>query len=353
MSPRRRSHSPREYAYSHSVVALIHFLGLQAHSITKQVHDHYLPLLLHHDPANITTEQEITARNRLFNIDGFGVAYYTPTLTAFNIDPADDGQLRPALYKNAQPPLHDTNFRSLCANTSSTAVFAHIRAATATPITSVNNHPFVFGRHTFMHNGVVADFLSISRDLVALLDEDSYANIHGSTDSEHVAALYITYLTGGKGEASWEIQYSPEEMRDAMKKAIGTIISLQKKHLGPKAQPNSLNLCATDGNQLVAFRVRNHATEQPPSLYWSTSAGVTLNRKFPDHPDGKENPKAYKQEEEHGKHVIVASEPTTYNTEEWKLIEKNWCVLVGKEGEGRVEDIEIQAAWDSNYDPTA
>ena len=324
-------------------------LGCQAHSITKQVHDHYLPLLLHHDIANITTEQEITARNRLLNIDGFGVAFYTPTLTAFNTDPADDGQLRPALYKNAQPPLHDTNFRSLCANTSSTAVFAHIRAATATPITSVNNHPFVFGRHTFMHNGVVADFLSISRDLLALLDEDSYANIHGSTDSEHVAALYITYLTSGKGKESWEFQYTPEEMRDAMKKAIGTIVSLQKKRLGTKAQPNSLNLCATDGDQLVAFRVRNHATEQPPSLYWSSSAGVTLNRKFPDSANGKENPKAYKKGDEHGRHVIVASEPTTYNTEEWKLIEKNCCVLVGKEGVGNGEEIGIPGEWNSDY----
>ena len=239
----------------------------------------YLPKLISHDPDQITTQHEITARNRLFNVDGFGVAWYTAAAAEFNNDGVTAEH--PALYKNAQPPLHDTNFRSICANTASKAVFAHIRAATATPVTAVNNHPFVFGRHTFMHNGVISDFITICRDMVDLMDDDAYANIHGSTDSEHFAALYITYLTEGKGQKSWEQQYTVKQMRDAMRKVVGTVVKLQREKLGDKAQPNSLNLAATDGGQLVAFRVRNHATEQPPSLYYSTKAGVTLNRKYP------------------------------------------------------------------------
>ena len=54
-----------------------------------------------------------------------------------------------------------------------------------------------------MHNGVVSDFVTISRDMVDLMDDDAYANIAGSTDSEHFAALYMTYLTDGKGKESW------------------------------------------------------------------------------------------------------------------------------------------------------
>ena len=115
-----------------------------------------------------------------------------------------------------------------------------------------------------------------------LMDDDSYGNVHGSTDSEHFAALYITYLTDGKGRKSWEQQYTVKQMRDAMRKAVGTVVKLQREKLGDKAEPNSLNLAATDGSQLVAFRFRNHAIEQPPSLYYSTKAGVTLNRKYPD-----------------------------------------------------------------------
>jgi glutamine amidotransferase len=55
--------------------------------------------------------------------------------------------LRPALYKTIQPPMNDMNFRSICANTETRVLFAHIRAASGTAIATVNNHPFVFGRH--------------------------------------------------------------------------------------------------------------------------------------------------------------------------------------------------------------
>lgn len=50
-----------------------------AHALSKQVHEHYLPKLLSHDPsahAGPTTEAEITTRNRLFNVDGFGMVVW-------------------------------------------------------------------------------------------------------------------------------------------------------------------------------------------------------------------------------------------------------------------------------------
>ena len=33
--------------------------------------------------------------------------------------------------------------------------------------------------------------------------------------------------------------------------------------------------------------------------------------------------------EEHGDHVIVASEPSTYDLGAWELINKNECIMVG------------------------
>ncbi|KAL9109313.1 MAG: hypothetical protein Q9227_006068 [Pyrenula ochraceoflavens] len=323
-----------------------------AHSLSKQVHDHYLPKLMSHDPDNITTEHEISVRNRLFNVDGFGVTWYSSARDDF-------GQCkgkRPALYKNSQPPTNDGNFHSICAQTSTTACFAHIRAATATSITPVNNHPFVFGRHTIMHNGVIANFLDIKRDMVDLIEDDAYANISGSTDSEHLSALYITYLTqkcqtGKKGAAAWEDEYPVKAMSEALGKAIASVVSLQRKKLGSsKMQANSLNVAVTDGEQLVAYRFRNHIMEQPPSLYWSNSAGqssitrlkgVTLNRKYPDEPDGSKNLAAYKNPEDHGSHVIVASEPSTYKREEWNLIPKNHSLEVNDNGEVKVRKLDV------------
>jgi len=136
-----------------------------------------------------------------------------------------------------------------------------------------------------------------------------------------------------------------------MHSAVKTVVELQKKILGDKAHPNSLNLAATDGTRLVAYRFRNHANEQPPSLYYSTTAGVTLNRKYPDHPDGIELPKKLEgsrlSEQEHGAHVIVASEPSTYKDEEWTLIEKNQAVLVDENGKMEVKSIEYDSTWDA------
>lgn len=73
-----------------------------------------------------------------------------------------------------------------------------------------------------------------------------------------------------------------------------------------------------------------------------TLSGTTLNRKYPDHPDGAKNPRASKPATAHGKHIIVASEPTTYKMEQWNLIEKNHAVVVEADGEFTLEPIALK-----------
>lgn len=95
----------------------------------------------------------------------------------------------------------------------------------------------------------------------------------------------------------------------------------------------------------MALRFRNHETEQPPSLYYSTTAGVYLNRKFPGHPDFKNAQNstdgiAIKPAKEHGKHAIVASEPTTFKEEDWDLVPKNHFVLVDAESNVVIQKVD-------------
>jgi glutamine amidotransferase len=278
-------------------------------------------------------------RNSLLNMDGLGVAWYT-NATSDYIKHLNGP--RPALYKSQSPPINDFNFRSICENTETKCVFAHIRASSGSTVTQVNSHPFVFGRHVFMHNGVVAGFSNIRRELTDLLSFDAYCNILGSTDSEHTAALYMTNLTQHGEKASWQKTYPLDAMLSAMIKTITQILELQKKTLGSDFGSSSLNLCTTDGTKLVAVRFRNHKTEEPPSLYWSEFAGRTLNGKYPGHPDSKDlvNEQAIWGEDDRiGKHTIIASEPTTYDKEEWHLIGGNCALTVdefGKETESRV-----------------
>ncbi|EMC93976.1 hypothetical protein BAUCODRAFT_216965 [Baudoinia panamericana UAMH 10762] len=332
-----------------------------SNSLARQVHDHYLPGLIAHNPDNLKDSDHLTtARNSLYNIDGLGVAWYTSSNADFEKPNGEscDGVLReglfPAVFKTVQPPLNDMNFRSICSNTETRCLFAHIRAASASPIVAVNNHPFIFGRHAFMHNGVVTSFTAIRRAMCAEMGDAAFASIHGGTDSEHIAGLYMTYLTAGGDVNSFQREYAADEMAQAMHRAVATVITLQKKLLGEEAAPNSLNLCATDGTKLVAYRFRNHATEQPPSLYYSTKAGTTLNRKYPDHPDGIESPNRYAglNVDDHGDHLIVASEPSTYKAEDWVLIGKNQCLVAESGGRFEVRDVPYEKAWDAE-DPAA
>ena len=223
-------------------------------------------------------------------------------------------------------------------------------------MTQVNSHPFVFGRHVFMHNGVISNFSAIRRDLTDVLSFDAYCNIFGSTDSEHAAALYVTNLTNYGDKLTWEKPYSLKVMFAAMRKTVLQILQLQHNKLGASNTPNSLNFCTTDGTKLLAIRFRNHATQQPPSLYWSEFAGRTLNTKYPGHPDGKEivNEEAVLDKDEKiGKHTIVASEPTTYDEHEWHLIKANHALLVDEEGEEKQVEIEYDGelnAADPRFD---
>lgn len=207
-----------------------------------------------------------------------------------------------------------------------------------------------------MHNGVISNFAAIRRDLTDLLSFDAYCNVLGSTDSEHAAALYITNLTNHDDKSTWEKPYSLKSMFAAMRKTVTQILQLQHSKFGDANTPNSLNFCTTDGTKLLAIRFRNHATQQPPSLYWSEFAGRTLNTKYPGHPDGEDmvNEEAILENDEKiGKHTIVASEPTTYDENEWHLIKANHALLVDEEGaekEVRLEYDAVLNAKDPKFD---
>jgi len=136
-----------------------------------------------------------------------------------------------------------------------------------------------------------------------------------------------------------------EKLKKVMIKTLQDVLTLIRESAKDKDEAfphSSLNFTVTDSCQLLAVRFSSMDKFEPPSLYYSTVAGSTLNRKFPDHPDGKEvRKKAVRATHEHGKHAIVASEPNTYKTEDWHLVPPNSFVLVGKYFNVVVERIQL------------
>jgi glutamine amidotransferase len=47
------------------------------------------------------------------------------------------------------------------------------------PVSEQNCHPFVFGRYMWMHNGTVAGFSRIKRQLLGILSDDAYNAVWG------------------------------------------------------------------------------------------------------------------------------------------------------------------------------
>ena len=283
-----------------------------SHSIIRQIDSHFLPRLHstyspHHKGIFSRASDDPGNPNLLTNVDGFGVGYYTDAKADFEV--AVIGP-HPVTYKSVRPPLNDLNLRALAANTSTMCVFTHIRAATGlTPVVETNNHPFIFGRYVFMHNGVVASFADFHPQFLQKLSKKARANVLGTTDSENVAALFFTHLCP---DDDWECDHAVAEFKSAMQHTIADILAFGKE-VGT-TKPHSLNFAVTDGTRLLATRFSSQQDHEPPTLYYSTTAGATLNRKYPDHPDG---PSAKKVEsnlklEEHAPHAIVASEPNTY-----------------------------------------
>ena len=181
------------------------------------------------------------------NGDGFGVGWYGERET-------------PGLYREVRPAWSDENLRSIAAQVRSRSFFAHVRAATGTPTSRANCHPFAHGRYLFMHNGQIGGWSKIRRTVEAMIPDNLYAHRTGTTDSE---AIFLAAL--GQGLESDPIQ--------ALQATLARIKSAM--HQAAIKEPLRFTATLTDGETIWAFRWSNDA--RPPSLYFKQDeAGMRL-----------------------------------------------------------------------------
>ena len=85
------------------------------------------------------------------------------------------------------------NLRDLSSHVESPLFLAHIRATTGTPVQQTNCHPFRQGRWLFVHNGVINGFQAIRRELMFAVEPSLFDGVQGTTDSEALFYLALTY----------------------------------------------------------------------------------------------------------------------------------------------------------------
>ena len=131
-------------------------------------------------PAHSLIEQShcATRAPTATNGDGFGIAWY-----------ADRPE--PGRYRDILPAWSDCNLKSLARQIRSPLFLAHVRAATHGSTRRDNCHPFVHENWSFMHNGQIAGFERLRRQLENMLDDTLFHARAGSTDSELLFLLAL------------------------------------------------------------------------------------------------------------------------------------------------------------------
>lgn len=259
------------------------------------------------DPAHSIIHQSYRAelREEPLNGDGFGVAWYAR------------GIAEPAVFRSIQPAWNNTNLIDLARVTSSRTVLAHVRAATpGLGVQEANCHPFRRGALTFMHNGNVDGFLALKRTLLKELSDESFSALDGTTDSEHVFALFMDALPSATGARACDRYAS------ALLAAVERVCTLADD-VGARG-PTFLNLAVTDGEQAAACRFV-HNGPKAHSLFVMHGKRYLCDARGTCHLLEQDGPGA----------TLIASEPLA-DDEAWSEVPQNHVVLVPSAGAAEV-----------------
>lgn len=253
------------------------------------------------EPTHSIIHQSYRSKEREepLNGDGFGVGWYAP-------EECDT----PAIFKDVTPAWNNQNLASLATVIRSHCILAHVRAATpGLPVSQLNCHPFSWGQFLFAHNGQIGDFRTIRRGIQSELSDEAFNLLSGSTDSEHLFALFIKYYDPTVFDSELHA------MAAALNAAINTIEAIATEH--GVDTPSHLNLVLTDGERAVITRYVSHGTDAPNSLYVHTGSAYECN-------DGVCRMRDHSAT---GETLIVASEPLSQD-EGWRPVAENSMLLI-------------------------
>jgi glutamine amidotransferase len=189
------------------------------------------------------------------NGDGFGVGWYGP----------DKGGM-PGRYRSVTPAWSDANLREMAPHIDSPLMLAHIRATTGTPVQQTNCHPFRHGRWLFVHNGAINGFHEYRRELLLAIEPALFDGIAGSTDSE---TLFYLALTFG-------LENDPI---GAVAQAIGLVEATGRAHGVEYPMQGTLGI--SNGERLWAIR---YSSEHKSRTLYVSADRETVQALYPDNP---------------------------------------------------------------------
>jgi len=224
------------------------------------------------------------------NGDGVGLGWYR-----------DGNGGTPGRYRSVTPAWSDANLRDLAAHVESPLFLAHIRATTGTPVQQTNCHPFRHGRWLFVHNGVINGFQTMRRDLLYAVNPSLFDGIGGSTDSE---ALFYLALTFGL----------EEDPLGAVEQAVGFVEATGRAH--GIENPIQMTLGFSEGERLYAVR---YSTEHRSRTLF-VSEDVESVRAL--HPDNARFQRMTAEDR------VVVSEPVSDLPGAWREVPESTALII-------------------------
>jgi len=226
------------------------------------------------------------------NGDGFGIGWYG----------TGEG---PGLYRSVSPAWGDANLRDLAGHVETPVFIAHVRATTGTAVQETNCHPFRHGRWLFAHNGLIKQFPIVRRELMLAIEPARFPDVVGSTDSEVLFHLAL----------SFGLERDPVA---ALEQAIGFVEATAATHGIPDAIQASIGV--TDGERLWAIR---YSTERRSRTLFASTDVHALHMLYPD------NERVRRLHEDDR---MIVSEPLVDLAGAWDELPESTAVMFGPGG---------------------
>ena len=249
-------------------------------------------------------DQSMNARESVntTNGDGFGIGWYGERSV-------------PGVYRDVYPAWNDRNLISIAEQVRSGLFVAHIRAATGTPIQRTNSHPFQHDRWLFQHNGLIPEFRACKHEVYTRIDPRFAGEILGSTDSELLFYLALTY----------GLETDPET---AFVRTIDAVEQIRRER--GIAKPFHFTAAATDGDEVHCVRYSSEGAI-PRTLYHTlgTDDVCSLLPSRADQPD---------------RGIVVASEPLDDARDLWEAVPISSMLRIDAKGRVSVRSIASRLA---------
>ncbi len=247
----------RWIAYTGTPIFIEQIVTLPTHSLVEQ---------------SMNAQMNYSSEGKLLNLnaDGFGIGWYAE-------------KDEPGLFKDELPAWSNENMHEICKQVRAHTFFAHVRARTTGVVQRSNCHPFKYKNWLFQHNGYVSEFEVMRQDLHEEISPEFYPALVGTTDSETIFLLALTYGL-------------MDDPKAAMQKVVKKLQSVSKD----QKTNGIINLSCTisDGNTLWTLRYADNA--KPHSQFYSTRSNWVCDEK---------GEKKIKQP----KSIIIVSEPFDFH----------------------------------------